>query len=294
MSIYNSGNKISTYSPLWSTNDLNLPRDRATINAWARSFYAINPDVHRLINQHALLLKSFFNVKKCKSIKMNKLFEDQLEKLNIPEILDQIIIEYLILGEVFLYTEMDEQAGMFSRLTIQNPDYVLLKKTITDSVDKFYLRPDENLRRICFSTEPKDIAIRNLLSNDVVNTIKNGENILLDNFYLTYFCHKMSPYEMRGTSFLLPLFEILSKEQCNINSQIIKQLLFDITSYDNNSIALNVLMTNYSTIIDRLENWINNKIMKPMYKIQGLDGEFPKIKFDKNKLKKDITSSFQI
>ena len=31
------------YSPLWLNSNLNLPRDRATINAWCRSFFALNP-----------------------------------------------------------------------------------------------------------------------------------------------------------------------------------------------------------------------------------------------------------
>src|ERR1700727_1178063 len=29
------------YSPLWLTSNMNLPRDRATINAWCRSFFAL-------------------------------------------------------------------------------------------------------------------------------------------------------------------------------------------------------------------------------------------------------------
>ena len=33
------------YSPLWLNSNINLPRDRATINAWCRSFYALNPFV---------------------------------------------------------------------------------------------------------------------------------------------------------------------------------------------------------------------------------------------------------
>ena len=41
------------YSPLWLNSNLNLPRDRATINAWCRSFFALNPFVHNAINLHS-------------------------------------------------------------------------------------------------------------------------------------------------------------------------------------------------------------------------------------------------
>ena len=294
MSIYDPGAKAPMYSPLWNTEALHLPRDRATINAWCRSFYALNPDVNRLINQHALLLSSVFDIKKCKSIKINKFCFDQMEKLNIPTILENIIIEYFVIGEVFLYAELDEQHGMFSRLLIQNPDYILVKKSITDSNDKYYLRPDENLRRICFSNEPKDIVVRNLLSENIVETVKNRENILLNNFYLTHFCHKTSPYEIRGTSMLVPLFDELKDGYTDMLK--IRQTLFDITSYDNGNIAKDVLMTRYLFLIDKIENWINNKILAAAYKIQGFGthstrSKLPQVMFDRNKLREAVMSS---
>src|ERR1700722_4310431 len=41
------------YSPLWLNSNFNLPRDRATINAWYSNFYALNPFVHNAINLHS-------------------------------------------------------------------------------------------------------------------------------------------------------------------------------------------------------------------------------------------------
>lgn len=32
----------SIYSPLWNDSNLSLPRDKATINAWCRNFFALN------------------------------------------------------------------------------------------------------------------------------------------------------------------------------------------------------------------------------------------------------------
>ena len=40
------------YSPLWLNSNLNLPRDRATINAWSRAFFALNPIVHNAVSLH--------------------------------------------------------------------------------------------------------------------------------------------------------------------------------------------------------------------------------------------------
>lgn len=51
------------YSPLWLTSNLNLPRDRATINAWCRAFFALNPFVHNAINLHSTYPISKLNIK---------------------------------------------------------------------------------------------------------------------------------------------------------------------------------------------------------------------------------------
>ena len=54
------------YSPLWLNSNLNLPRDRATLNAWARSFFALNPIVQNAISLHSTYPISKLNVK-CKN-----------------------------------------------------------------------------------------------------------------------------------------------------------------------------------------------------------------------------------
>src|SRR5260221_6177702 len=41
------------YSPLYLTSNLNLPRDRASINSWCRSFFAFNPIVQNAIQLHS-------------------------------------------------------------------------------------------------------------------------------------------------------------------------------------------------------------------------------------------------
>jgi hypothetical protein len=51
------------YSPLWLDSNLSLPRDRATINAWCRSFFALNPFVQNAINLHSTYPISKLNIK---------------------------------------------------------------------------------------------------------------------------------------------------------------------------------------------------------------------------------------
>ncbi len=286
MNIHDPGVKAPTFSPLWLSN-LQLPKDRATINAWARTFYALDPDVNRIISQHALLLTNIFSLTETKSHVANQFCKQQLKTLNVPGVLETIICEYFVVGEVFLYLEMDESKGCWSRLIIQNPDYMLIKRNIAEDEHKYYLRPDENLRRICFSNKSEDIAVRNLLSANIVESVKNGENILLDPFNLSYLAHKTSPYEIRGTSFLTPLFDTLKQEVRDPETiRKIRNTLFDITSFEKKSLIKEMLITRYSFLLDALEAWFNTKMLIPICKIQGI--ACPEVKFDRVKLKKTI------
>jgi hypothetical protein len=302
MSIYNPGTKVPNYSPLWDTTQLEPPRDRATINAWVRSLYALDPDVYRLINQHALLISSAYELIDSKSHNANQFCAQQLEKLNIQSLLEQIIIEYFVIGEVFVYLELNEKEGRWDRALIQNPDYIIVKRSVVDSAENtsYFLRPDENLRRICFSNRPEDIVVRNLLTTSIVEPIRKGENIPLDSFYLFHLAHRISPYEIRGSSFSLPLFELLKKPNFPTMSieerRAIKQTLFDITSFDKKSIAKDVLFQRYSVLINSLEFWLNQKLLTPIAKINNfyteVDGEkipiYPQVKFNMTKLKRAI------
>src|SRR5208282_4506898 len=51
------------YSPLWLTSNLNLPRDRATINAWCRAYFALWPIVQNAIQLHSTYPISKLNIK---------------------------------------------------------------------------------------------------------------------------------------------------------------------------------------------------------------------------------------
>jgi hypothetical protein len=65
------------YSPLWLNTNLNLPRDRATINAWCRSFYALHPEVQNAINLHSTYPISKLSIK-CPNRKVEKFFNDMI------------------------------------------------------------------------------------------------------------------------------------------------------------------------------------------------------------------------
>lgn len=186
------------YSPLWLNSNLNLPRDRATINAWCRSFYALEPFVQNAINLHSTYPISKLNIK-CANKKVEKFFNEMIEDIDLMNICVQVAQEFWLLGEAFVYAELDERNAKWARLIIQNPDYIVVKRSVIASEPLIMLRPDENLRRIVFSNKPADIEQKRQLNDTIVEHIKRGENIPLDNFYVSHLARRISPYEVRGT-----------------------------------------------------------------------------------------------
>lgn len=196
------------YSPLWLNSNLNLPRDRATVNAWSRSFFALNPIVHNAISLHSTYPISKLNIK-CKNRKVEKFFASMCEEIDLMNVCVQIAQEFWTLGEAFVYAELDDRTAKWSRLLIQNPDYITVKRSVVAGEPIISLRPDENLRRIVFSQRPVDIQQRRQLDPAIIDHVKKSQNIPLNNFYVSHLARRISPYEVRGTGLIVNCFRAL-------------------------------------------------------------------------------------
>lgn len=196
------------YSPLWLNSNLNLPRDRATINAWSRSFFALNPVVHNAITLHSTYPIAKLNIK-CKNQKIEKFFSQMIEEIDLMNICVQVAQEYWVLGEAFPYAELDESKGRWSRIIILNPDYVNVQRSVIAAEPIISLRPDENLKRVVFGNKPSDIQQRKQLDPSIIEHVRRNENIPLNNFYVHHIARKISPYEIRGTGLIVSCFRSL-------------------------------------------------------------------------------------
>lgn len=196
------------YSPLWLTSNVNLPRDRVTMNAWCRSFYALNPIVQNAINLHSTYPISKLNIK-CPNKKVERFFSEMIEEIDLMNICSQVAQEYWLLGEAIVYAELDERNAKWARLLIQNPDHIVIKPSIVASAPIIMMKPDENLRRICMGNLPSDIEQRKQLNETIINYVRRGQNIPLDNLYVSHLARRISPYEVRGAGLPLSIFRSL-------------------------------------------------------------------------------------
>lgn len=196
------------YSPLLLDSNLSLPRDRATINAWCRSFFALNPMVKNAILLHSTYPISKLNIT-CKNQQIQKFFNQMAEEIDLVNVCTKIAMEYWMLGEAFPYAELDESTGKWSRIVIQNPDYISVQNSIVGSEPIISLRPDENLKRIVTSNKPADVLQRQMLNKSIIEHVRKGENIPLSNFYVHHIVNKVNDYEPRGTGLPVACFRQL-------------------------------------------------------------------------------------
>ena len=196
------------FSPLFLLANLNLPRDRVTMNAWNRIYYDTNPIVRNSINLHASYPISKINIA-CKNKKVQQFFLEWAEKVDLYSIVYGVALEYWKLGEAFPYAELDQTSGTWKRITILNPDYVHVKRSVIGDQTIVSLRPDATLQRLVGSADLGDLAMKSRLPPHIVDYVRRGQNIPLDNFNVSHLKLLSAPYDIRGTSIVVSVYKDL-------------------------------------------------------------------------------------
>lgn len=196
------------YSPLFQLSNLNLPRDRVTMNAWNRIYYDTHPLVRNAINLHASFPISKINIS-CENKKVQQFFMDMSERIDLYSVVYGAALEFWKLGEAFPYAELDESTGSWKRISILNPDYVHVKKSVIGNQTVISLKPDSSIQRIVNSTSPSDLALKKYIPKHIIDYVKNGKNIPLDSFNISHLKLLSSPYDIRGTSIIVSCYKDL-------------------------------------------------------------------------------------
>lgn len=196
------------YSPLWLTSNTQLPRDPATMHAWARAYFALNPVVNNAISLHSTYPISKLNIK-CKNKEVENFFATMIDEMELHNACVQMVQEFFVIGECFPYLELDESKLKWTRVIIQNPDYIYVERSVIAGEPQIYLRPDSELRRIITGNDPRSMRARKSIPSNIIELVKKGQNIPIDNFYISHLSRKISPYDTRGTSLIASAFKSL-------------------------------------------------------------------------------------
>lgn len=196
------------YSPLFQLANLNLPRDRVTMNAWNRIFYDTHPIVRNAINLHASFPISKINISH-KSKKVEEFFLEMAEKIDLYSAVYGVALEFWRMGEAFPYAEIDKNTGTWKVINIMNPDYIHVRKSPIGNHSMVSIRPDAGLLRLVNSKNPADLELKRRLPDHIVNSVRKGQNIPLSDFNISHLKLLSSPYDVRGTSIIVSVYKDL-------------------------------------------------------------------------------------
>lgn len=214
------------YHPLFSSPDrMQLPVQLAQLNQYWRLFYNVDPVIGGVMDMHSEM--PFSNA----SLIMDQVgdnskeilhaFEDMMTETELLSWLPRITKEYHIIGEVFPYMFWDQDEGIWSHITIHNPDYVeVVDSPLIDDDAILTLRPSQDMRKILQSTDPRYIRLRQKLPAEIVTMLAGGKNLPLDPLNASHIKRTAFPYDIRGTSIMGRMFRILMYEDGVFNGQI--------------------------------------------------------------------------
>ena len=227
------------FSPYLSTDMLELPRTNREKRRWYRHFYKNDPIVGPAIDLHSEipLSKVTLTVPKAKNYKtaqkILRFYETMVDRINLFQKLLSIAHEYNLIGDVYIFSEWDEETKAWSAIKVLDPDTVESKKyPFTDYVE-VSLVPDPATRELVERANHGDQSALKALKTmppDIVDYVKRGQNIPLDTdpysgSHVYHLARKMSDYEDQGTSILdrivrdLLEFEKLRQTQTQIASR---------------------------------------------------------------------------
>ena len=108
----------------------------------------------------------------------------------------------------FPYAELDESRGVWRHITIQNPDFIHVKKSPFGEYS-ISLRPDPALLRLVQSSSPDDLRLISKMDKELVYHVRKGNSIPLDNFHVSHLKMLRAPYDIHGTSVIVSVYKDL-------------------------------------------------------------------------------------
>lgn len=214
------------FSPIHTAQSWQTPSKRRECIQWSRFFFENEPKVFAAINFYSMFPMNNFKLE-CPNRKIKQYFEHHVvDRLNLNEKFKEISAEYFKIGDVFIHLDIscpichakgtdpdtgeqcNHPGGTFSRIVILNPDWVEVQQSVLSDEPTIVMIPDEELKRICFLKQPKQIYER--IPDHIKALVIRGQPIPLSNRTMSHLKHLATPYGTYGISLIRCLFTTLA------------------------------------------------------------------------------------
>jgi len=199
------------------------PHDRRRANAIWRMFYRYDPVFGNAVEMYADMLVSDFDIVMPKGTgsEIKETLEFMCDKVRIVEIMRQIVIEYLTIGETFPHLFFSDELGIWNYCGFHDPDYIDVKDAPLIRMDPIITyEPDEQLRKLLADTSPEAQEIRKKFPTEFVQKVLARQPIRLAPTNVSHIARKLHPYDERGTSLASRLWRIWMVEDAVYQSTI--------------------------------------------------------------------------
>jgi len=208
-------------NPLLNVVNFFLPQNYKVLNQWIRYYDTFNELVGNCIDAHAEYPISQYHFEGIDDPKILRAYEEMDEEINGFQFMLSGSREYELIGEFYPFAHWNQDEDMFDKITILNPDYVVINEAYLSYANaiQIELEPDEDLRRIVQSNDPRDMELKQYLDPLIIRSVEAGENIPIDPFSVAQIARKGSPYDPRGKSIVLRAMKTLLYDDKLIEAQ---------------------------------------------------------------------------
>jgi very-short-patch-repair endonuclease len=212
------------FSPLHTPQNWQIASKRREVTQWARFYYENEPKAAAGVDFYANFPMNGFKLE-CKDRKVLAFFEHMVEKLDLDGWLRKISHEYYLIGDVFVFTEVEcpvcngtgersdgmicnHPDGVIKRILVLNPDFVEVQRTQLADEPSVVLLPDDDLKKVVSQKRP--LEVYNRIPENVKKMVMSGAPIPLSPRCVSHIKRKGAPYGTYGESLLRRLFTIIS------------------------------------------------------------------------------------
>ena len=216
------------FSPLHTPQNWQIASKRREIYQWCRFFYENEPKVAAAIDFYSRFPMNGFKLD-CKDHQIWRYYHKKVvppSKLDMNENFKMMSSEYFMLGDVFVHTDIacpvcggggvdpgtgdkcNHPGGNIKGIKILNPDWMEVQQSILAEEPTIVMVPDEELKRIVFYKQPKNIY--DSIPDAVKKLVIQNKPIPMSNRTISHIKHMPVPYGTYGSSLIRRLFTTLA------------------------------------------------------------------------------------
>jgi hypothetical protein len=194
------------YIPYISRTTIEIPTDWKQLNKLKRYFFYNEPIVAAACELHAEFPLSTFDLTHEDANLANE-FNEIAEDLNLFEFLLDMLLEYWVIGESFIFGFLDSKDNprCWTKFIMINPDYVHIQKVIPSPEKEDYvilLEPDDMVKKIVNNgpNHPETGYLYDLVPDAFKEAVRTNKKIKLPAHQVFHFKRPGNYFSARGVS----------------------------------------------------------------------------------------------